>query len=185
MALRPLYMGLHFYLPQATASLTHVGAVAHARYMVSPKKEELVRSSDPGIHARYMQVKNLPPVDTVCGQQIVGRCQGSATSRALRRHMRDHLIGFLAHFQLGPWVPHLTPTGATTFTAETFGFGRWRVKDIIFRRGADDYFGSFGSLGVPTPASVPLGLRRPPAEPPLHQRWVQARSQTPSTVRSE
>ena len=54
MALRPLYMGLHFYLPQGTASLTHVGAVAHARYMVSPKKEELVRSSDPGIHARYM-----------------------------------------------------------------------------------------------------------------------------------
>ncbi len=54
MALRPLYMRLHFYLPQGTASLTHVGAVAHARYMVSPKKEELVRSSDPGIHARYM-----------------------------------------------------------------------------------------------------------------------------------
>ena len=125
MAMRPLYMGLHFYLPQATASLTHVGAVAHARYMVSPKKEELVRSSDPGIHARYMQVKNLPPVDTVCGQQIVGRCQGGATSRALRRHMRDPLIGFLAYFQLGPWVPHWTPTGATTFTAKTFGFGRW------------------------------------------------------------
>ena len=54
MALRPLYMGLHFYLPRGTASSSHVGAVAHARYMVSPKKEELVRSSDPGIHARYM-----------------------------------------------------------------------------------------------------------------------------------
>lgn len=52
MALRPLYMGLHFYLPQGTASLTHVGAVAHARYLVSPKKEELVRSSDPGIYAQ-------------------------------------------------------------------------------------------------------------------------------------
>ena len=54
MALRPLYMGLHFYLPRGSASSSHVGAVAHARYMVSPKKEELVRSSDPGIHARYM-----------------------------------------------------------------------------------------------------------------------------------
>lgn len=55
MALRPLYMGLHFYLSQGTASLSHVGAVAHARYMVSPKKEELVRAaSDPSIHARYM-----------------------------------------------------------------------------------------------------------------------------------
>ena len=31
---------------------------------------------------------------------------GGATSRALRRHMRNLLIGFLAHFQLGPWVPH-------------------------------------------------------------------------------
>ncbi len=54
MALRPLYMGLHFYLPQSTASTGHVAAVAHARYMVSPKKEELVRASDPIIHARYM-----------------------------------------------------------------------------------------------------------------------------------
>ncbi len=54
MALRPLYMGLHFYLPHGTASSPHAGAVAHARYMVSPKKEELVRLSDPGIHARYM-----------------------------------------------------------------------------------------------------------------------------------
>ena len=54
MALRPLYMGLHFYLPRGTAASSHVAAVAHARYMVSPKKEELVRSSDPGIHARYM-----------------------------------------------------------------------------------------------------------------------------------
>ncbi len=54
MALRPLYMGLHFYLPQGTTSASHAGAVAHARYMVNPKKEELVRSPDPGIHARYM-----------------------------------------------------------------------------------------------------------------------------------
>lgn len=54
MALRPLYMGLHFYLSQGTTSLSHLGAVAHARYMVNPKKEELVRSADAGIHARYM-----------------------------------------------------------------------------------------------------------------------------------
>ncbi len=52
MALRPLYMGLHFYLP-ASSGTSHGAAVAHARYMVNPKKEELVRS-DPSIHARYM-----------------------------------------------------------------------------------------------------------------------------------
>ena len=54
MALRPLYMGLHFYLPPGPVGSSHVSAVAHARYMVSPKKEELVRFSDPGIHARHM-----------------------------------------------------------------------------------------------------------------------------------
>lgn len=52
MALRPLYMGLHFYLP-ASSGTSHGAAVAHARYMVNPKKEELVRS-DPSIHAQYM-----------------------------------------------------------------------------------------------------------------------------------
>ncbi|NMP23489.1 MobP3 family relaxase [Sulfobacillus harzensis] len=54
MALRPLYMGLHFYLPGATSFRSHTAAVAHARYMVSPQKEELVLQPDASIHARYM-----------------------------------------------------------------------------------------------------------------------------------
>lgn len=52
---RPLYVGIHFYLPTVNARRM-TRTAAHAAYMASPKKEELVQDdlTGPTLHARYM-----------------------------------------------------------------------------------------------------------------------------------
>lgn len=51
MSLRPLYVGIHFYLPHGPRAHALRSAVNHARYIVNPRREDFVPAEH---HARYM-----------------------------------------------------------------------------------------------------------------------------------
>lgn len=85
MPLSPLYVGIHFYLPQ-TSEASHTRAPAHVSYMVAPKKEELVLSpgEDPAHHTRYM-VKR-PGSAGLFGPDLNNPPQLSATLSEVSHH---------------------------------------------------------------------------------------------------
>jgi hypothetical protein len=55
-ALRPIYVGNHFYLPGGVGSQSLQSATAHLAYMGNPQKEELVTEAmeSAALHAKYM-----------------------------------------------------------------------------------------------------------------------------------
>ena len=86
MALRPIYVGNHFYLPGGTGSQSLQSATAHLTYMGSPQKEELVTEAmeSAALHAKYMGER--PGSAGYFGPDRLRRPDPEALGEELRQH---------------------------------------------------------------------------------------------------